>query len=205
MAERTHGSWDRRAMSSTLTRRRKPRTSSEAEAAPPTQVPPVLPIITITVQPDATLSVAVDGQQLDSPDFAPRWQRHSFAQVISQVIEQRHSPVRVVINEQDGSVYTDIVTQPILGTLAIEPGEEPAPVTAEPSAGPPAHLLAVHGDEGFIPGEQVAVAIIIRHTDAQSEGSARSLIEPGLLDLSPTREVILLGRASGTCIVGQPT
>jgi len=192
-------------MSSTLTRRRKPLSSGETEAAPPIQVPPVLPIIVMTVQPDATLSVAVDGQQLDSPTFAPRWQRHSFAQVIGQVIEQRHSPVRVVINEQDGSVYTDIVTQPILGTLATEPGEEPAPVTAESSAGISAHLLAVHGDEGFIPGEQVAVAIIIRHTDAQSEGSARSLIEPGLLDLSPTREVILLGRMSGTCIVGQPT
>lgn len=195
-------------MTSTLTRRRKPVSSSETEAAPPIQVPPVLPIIVMTVQPDATLSVAVDGQQLDSPIFAPRWQRHSFAQVISQVIEQRHSPVRLVINEQDGSVYTDIVTQPILGTLATEPGEEPAPVpvaAAEPSAGIPAHLLAVHGDEGFIPGEQVAVAIIIRHTDAQSEGSARSLIEPGLLDLSPTREVVLFGRMSGTCIVGQPT
>ncbi len=192
-------------MTSTLTRRRKPVSGSETEAAPPIQVPPVLPIIVMTVQPDATLSVAVDGQQLDSPTFAPRWQRHSFAQVISQVIEQRHSPVRVVVNEQDGSVYTDIVTQPILGTLATEPGEEPAPVTAESSAGISAHLLAVHGDEGFIPGEQVAVAIIIRHTGAQSEGSARSLIEPGLLDLSPTREVILLGRVSGTCIVGQPT
>lgn len=192
-------------MTSTLTRRRKPVSSSETEAAPPIQVPPVLPIIVMTVQPDATLSVTVDGQQLDSPTFAPRWQRHSFAQVIGQVIEQRHSPVRVVINEQDGSVYTDIVTQPILGTLATEPGEEPAPVIAEPSARISAHLLAVHGDEGFIPGEHVAVAIIIRHTDAQSEGSARSLIEPGLLDLSPTREVILLGRMSGTCIVGQPT
>lgn len=194
-------------MSSTLTKRRKPLSSSETEAAPPIQVPPVLPLIVMTVQPDATLSVAVDGQQFDSPTFAPRWQRHSFAQVISQVIEQRHSPVRLVINEQDGSVYTDIVTQPILGSLVTEPGEEPAPVpvAAEPSAGISAHLLAVHGDEGFIPGEQVAVAIIIRHTDAQSEGSARSLIEPGLLDLSPTREVILLGRMSGTCIIGQPT
>ncbi len=121
------------------------------------------------------------------------------------MIEQRHSPVRVVINEQDGSVHTDIVTQPNLGTLATEPGEEPAPVTAESSWGVPAHLLAVHADEGFIPGERVVVAIIIRHADAQNEGSARSLIEPGLLDLSPTREVFLLGRMSGTCIVGQPT
>lgn len=192
-------------MSSVLIRRLKTRSGTEAESAPATQVPPVLPIITITVLPDSTLGVAVDGQPLDSPAFAPRWQRNSFAQIISQVIEQRHSPARVVINEQDGSVYTDVVTQPIRGTLATEPGEAPAPMTAEQSAGASVHLLAVHGDEGFVPGEQVAVAVIIRHTDAQSEGSARSLIEPGLLDLSPTREVILLGRVSGTCIVGQPT
>jgi hypothetical protein len=48
------------------------------------------------------------------------------------------------------------------------------------------------------------VAVIVRHTGASSEGAARAQIELGLLDLSPTHEVILLGRVSGTCIVGHP-
>ena len=50
--------------------------------------------------------------------------------------------------------------------------------------------------------EPERVAVIVRHTGADSEGTARAIVEPSLLDLSPTHEVILLGRVSGTCIVG---
>jgi hypothetical protein len=192
-------------MSITLTRRRRASSSSEAEASAPSELPSVLPVVTMTVQPDASLSVAVDGRRFDPPAFSPRWQRHSFAEIINEVMEQRRSPVRVVINEQDGSVYTDIVTQPIRDTPPSGPSEPRTAVMAAPDVAMPAPLLAVQGDEGFVPGEQVAVAVIIRHTVAQSEGSARSLVEPGFLELSPTREVILLGRVSGTCVVEQPT
>lgn len=188
-------------MSTTLTRRRMAHSAS-LPAQSPMHVPAVLPMITITVESDATLSVTVDGEILDPPAFAPRWERHSVAQLISGVIEQRRSPVRVVINEQDGSVYTDIVTHPIAGTRACE---APTPVPADSSAEIPVHLFAVQGEEGFVPGEQVAVAVIIRHVGADTDGSARSLIEPGLMDLTPSREVILFGRMSGTCVIGQPT
>jgi hypothetical protein len=56
-----------------------------------------------------------------------------------------------------------------------------------------------------VPGEEVAVAVIVRHIEADREGAAQAAIEPGLLNLSPAREVILLGRVSGTCLVGHPS
>lgn len=195
-------------MTITLSRRRRARReSTEQEVA--SAVPPVLPVVTMTVQPDATLRVVVDGEPFDPPPFAPSWQRHSFAQIISEVVEQRHSPARVVVHELDGTVYTDIVTAAFHPASLDQspPAEPPASVEDGDSARDatePSHPLALQNGEGFVPGEEVAVAVIVRHTSSGREGAARAQIEPGLLDLSPTHEVILLGRVSGTCIVGHP-
>ena len=55
--------------------------------------------------------------------------------------------------------------------------------------------------EGFVPGEDVAVAVIVSHTDATSTGYARTLLDRGRLRslLSDGGgEVILFGRISGT-------
>ncbi|MGE3192539.1 MAG: hypothetical protein AB7L91_15265 [Dehalococcoidia bacterium] len=184
-----------------------PRRRRAAEHDGSTNLPPVLPVVTMTVQSDSTLRVLVDGEPFGPSTFAPPWQRPSFAQIISSVIEQRHSPVRVVVHELDGTVYTDIVTAP----LSYRPDppalpEEQSPASAqheplEPDKTDSTHLLAVEHDGGFVPGEEVAVAVIVRHTAAGREGATRTQIEPGLLDLSPTHEVILLGRVSGTCVV----
>lgn len=195
-------------MTSIITRRRRARREN-AEQKSAASVPPVLPVVTMTVQPDATLRVVVDGEPFGPPTFAPPWQRHSFAQIISEVIEQRHSPVRVVVHELDGTDYTDIVTAPLHPASPDPSVLEPPPASTEGDAPAPdapdlSHLLALQNDEGFVPGEEVAVAVIIRHTGAGAEGAARALIKPGLLDLSPTHEVILLGRVSGACIVGHP-
>ena len=56
----------------------------------------------------------------------------------------------------------------------------------------------------FVPGEDIAVAIVIAHTDASHDGTARNVLEAAQLDASPTREVILLGRVSGTLEIGHP-
>ena len=195
-------------MTSILTRRRRARREN-TEQESTTNVPPVLPVVTMTVQPDATLRVLIDGEPFGPPTFAPPWQRHSYAQIISEVIEQRHSPVRVVVHELDGTDYTDIVTAPLHPAFhgSAEPGQPSASTEGDASVSDvtcPPHLLALQNDEGFVPGEEIAVAVIVRHTGAGAEGAARALIEPGLLDLSPTHEVILFGRVSGTCIVGHP-
>ena len=57
---------------------------------------------------------------------------------------------------------------------------------------------------GFVPGEDVAGATIVSHTDATGTGEARTLID---LDDLPdgTHEVILFGRISGTLAVRRLT
>ena len=53
---------------------------------------------------------------------------------------------------------------------------------------------------GFVPGEDVAVALILRHSSAGPTGTARALIERGENPVI-TGEVILLGRISSTTSV----
>lgn len=54
-------------------------------------------------------------------------------------------------------------------------------------------LLEVTGS-GFVPGEDVALAPILIHTSARTDGTVRSLVE---LD-EPAAEVLAFGRVSGT-------
>ncbi|WP_298865209.1 hypothetical protein [uncultured Microbacterium sp.] len=161
----------------------------------------------MTVQSDATLRVVVDGEPFGPSTFAPPWQRRSFAHIISEVMEQRHSPVRVVVHELDGTVYTDIVTTPLHRVPDPSALPEQPPTSLQGGAPTPdktdsTRHFALQNDGGFVPGEKVAVAVIVRHTEAGLDGATRAQIEPSLLDLSPTHEVILLGRVSGTWVVG---
>ncbi len=66
-----------------------------------------------------------------------------------------------------------------------------------------AALPAFHSVEatGFVPGEDVAVAVIVSHTDATGTGHARALIDLDTLPDNRTHEVILFGRISGTLAV----
>ncbi len=59
--------------------------------------------------------------------------------------------------------------------------------------------------EGFVPGEDVAVATIVSHTDATGTGDARALIDLDTLPDTAGQEVILLGRISGTFAVRRLT
>ncbi|MGK2348660.1 hypothetical protein [Actinomyces sp. W5033] len=54
--------------------------------------------------------------------------------------------------------------------------------------------------DGFIPGKEVAVALIIAHTNATETGQARAGIDADPIPATG-QEVILLGRVSGTLAV----
>ena len=160
------------------------------------EVPVVLPHAVFTVHEDGTMSVTVDGAPLEPAAFAPPWRRESFPAIIDALTDRRRTPIRVEVHEADGAVFTDIIAPGRRRRPAAEPETEAdsAPVTA---------LVVLHG-EGFVPGEDVAVAVIVAHSDAAPDGTARGLLARELLAASPTREVILLGRISGTLIVGHP-
>ncbi|MBD8053558.1 hypothetical protein ICV35_07725 [Rhodococcus ruber] len=175
-----------------MPRPRYRRTSTEHAAAEDV-VPVVLPHVVMTVAEDGTMTVTVDGMPHEPDAFAPLWRRDSFAQVLDRLTEQRRCPVRVEVREADGTVFTDIIAPT---TRRRPTPERPAP-RATPS------LVTLHGD-GFVPGEDVAVAVVIAHGDAAPDGTMRGLLTPDQLAASPTREVILLGRVSGTLTIGHP-
>ncbi|MCC9053507.1 hypothetical protein LOK55_04175 [Microbacterium sp. F2E] len=160
-------------------------------------VPVVLPHVVMTIAEDGTMTVTLDGTAREPEAFAPPWRREDFAAVLDQLTAQHHSPVRVEVREADGSVFTDILTP---GKRRPHPAPDPEPVTATAA---PQELVVLHG-ERFVPGEDVAIAVVIGHSDAAPDGTARALLTAGQLAASPTREIILLGRVSGALTTGHP-
>lgn len=175
-----------------MSRPRYKRAAGEHAAEEP-EVPIVLPHVVMQVAGDGTMTVTVDGAPHLPEPFAPPWRRDSFAAVLDRLTDQRRSPVRVEVREADGTVFTDIITPSRRRAVPEPPGRPAAP----------APLPVLYGD-GFVPGEDVAIAVVIAHGDAAPDGTMRGLIEAAQLAASPTREVILLGRVSGTLTIGHP-
>lgn len=165
----------------------------------PEPVQAVLPHVRVTVSETGGLSVTIDGTDYPPP---PRgeWTRGTFADLLDAVTENRSIGVRIEVREVDGSVFTDLIqprtrTRPAKPEPATEPAAEPAR-TVRKKKGPA--LVEVTAD-GFLAGEDVAVAIIVSHTDA-TNGRARALLDLNQLPSAPggRRDVLLFGRISGT-------
>lgn len=169
-------------------------------------------MVRITVAADGTLAVAVDGVPFLPPEFSPPWRRGSFPTIVDAISEQTSRILRVDVVETDGRVMTDFyMPRPPRRTAPIP--EVPAPTAevaaAVASAPGPVEPVAVprfveFAGSGMVPGEDVAVAIVIAHTETGPDGIARALIDSRYLDHAPTGEVILLGRISATVCVGAP-
>lgn len=69
----------------------------------------------------------------------------------------------------------------------------------------PGHDSAAPGADpitGFLPGEQVAVAIIARDLPAGPDGSLAAEVVAGLVDGQSSGVVVLIGRSSGNLMIG---
>ncbi|MFF2267426.1 hypothetical protein ACFVTZ_04125 [Cellulosimicrobium cellulans] len=161
-------------------------------------VPVVLPLVVIAITGDGGMTVTVDGVPFEPEPFAPAWRRGDFARVLDHLTGLRRSPVRVEVREADESVFTDIITPSRRRT---EPESDPASELLARQRAP--ELVTLHA-EGFVPGEEVAIAVVIAHGDAAPDGTMRGLIEARYLAGSSTCEAILLGRVSGTLTIGHP-
>lgn len=181
------------------------RTPSPEDGEPIIDLPVVLPVVVMTIRLDATMTVTVDGEPYEPPPFGPPWGRASFATIVDELTGQRRCPVRVEVREVDGTVFTDIITpstrlnRTLARSLAPEHTSPSKPATTTP-----VEALPTVSGKGFLPGEDVAVAIIVAHTEAATDGTARSPATGDMQSSSPTREVILLGRVSGTLTVTHP-
>ena len=160
-----------------------------------TTAPVELPHVLVTVAAGGTLTATVDGTPFPSPDGIA-WTRATFGPLMDALTKDRTIAVRVEVRESDGSVFTDIL-RTRKPRRAVAPSQNPVPETRRSRHARRAPRLAEVTAEGFVPGEDVAVATIVSHTDATGTGEARALID---LDELPdgTHEVILFGRISGT-------
>ena len=163
--------------------------------------PVVVPVVEFTITADGAMTVTVDGRPYLPEPFAPGWRREAFPTILDALTAQYRSPLRVQVREADGSTFTDIITPP-RERPSQKPWETP-PASASPplpAARPVLHQVA---GSGFVPGEDVAVAIIHAHTDASPDGRARALLTAEQAETAVTGEVVLLGRISGTLVVSR--
>lgn len=167
----------------------------------PESVPVSIPLVVLDVHVDGTMAVTVDGKPLELDPFAPPWRRSSFGQIIDRATNDRTTAARVEIRESDGTIFTDIIAP--CRRRAPQPKPESESESDSESPTPTPVFFTVEGD-GFVPGEDVAVAIITGHTDAARTGAARALIDPAQLApdaAAGVAEVLLFGRISGTTII----
>ena len=166
------------------------------------EVPVDLPHVVVNVAADGTLTAAVDGIAQPQPS-AGAWTRATFGPLMDEITKDRTVSVRVEVRECDGGVFTDIIhaCKPTPPARAAE--QEPVPGTrrGRRAAAPRAVRLMEIDGEGFVPGEDVAVAVIVSHTDAAGTGTARALVDLDDLPPDATGEVILFGRISGTTAI----
>ena len=174
-------------------------TPNEDDATAPVELPHVL----VTVAADGTLTATVDGTPFPSPD-AGAWARATFGPLMDAITKDRTIAVRVEVRENDGSVFTDILRTRKPRHAAV-PSETPVPETRRSRHARRVPRLAEVTAGGFVPGEDVAVATIVSHTDATGTGEARTLIDLDDLPDASAPEVILFGRISGTLAVRRLT
>ena len=179
-------------MSEHKTSRRTPRNHRTPEHSGQVSVPVVLPHLIVRVGDDDRVTLTLDGEAI----AADTVDRSGLGGMLDGILRSRRVPIRVEIIEQDGTTYTDVLTPP-------PPAPEPIPdetSEAEPAADTAARrrvpVLFEASGEGFIPGEDVALAVIIRHSSTNGDGHVRHVVEDR--ELAPGGEVLLFGRISGT-------
>ena len=166
-------------------------------------VPVELPHVLVTVASNGTLTATVDGTPFPAPGETA-WTRTTFGPLMDAITKDRTVAVRVEVRECNGSVFTDII-HPRTPRRAAPLPKRPMPETRRSRHARRVPRLMEVAADGFVPGEDVVVAVIVSHTDAAGTGAARALIDLDTLPYDAGQEVILLGRISGTFAVRRLT
>ncbi|MFI8595230.1 hypothetical protein ACIGCK_12495 [Microbacterium sp. NPDC078428] len=170
-----------------------PRKLRNPQKSGPLPVPVTLPLVAAAVQEDGSITVTVDGVMLMQGPI----ERDALGRVLSAIAEDKRSPIRAEVHEADGHVFADIITPPPpRSRFAPPPATSPVPPPV-PAVRRPA-LVEVSG-QGFVPGEDVAVLVIVAHTSAAGTGLARAILEQERLP-DDVRDVLLFGEVSGTIV-----
>lgn len=149
------------------------------------RVPVVMPFVEVDVDKDGYLAVALDREPYSADGSLTR---DDLKRVLDDIAADLGTAVRVEVREADKSTFTDIVTP-----------ERPKVRILRPVCEATTSIGEVAG-EGFMPNEEVAVAVVVEHQVANTDGSARLRLPPALLEAHPGL-VVFMGKSSGTVMV----
>lgn len=156
--------------------------ASRGNAPRSRRVPVVLPLVEVDVDDTGMIKVRLDREPYRSGEAL---HREDLSRVLDAITIDLGTPARVEIREPDGSTFTDIVT--------------PAPAVPESQSEVTPAFRPEPFNGGFIPGERIAVAVVVTHQLAAADGTAQLRLPAAMMADRPG--VVLLGRSSGTLIV----
>lgn len=151
------------------------------------RVPVVMPLVEVKVSGDGRLDVLLEHEPY-SADGALH--RADLQRILGEIASDLDTPLRVEVHEADGTSFTDILTPSPAGSR--RPGPQ----------GPATTKVGEVAGSGFLPNEDVAVAVVVAHQVASDDGTARLRLPPALLAAHPGL-VVLMGRTSGTVMLSE--
>lgn len=162
----------------------------------PSEPPVDLPLARINVDERGVMRVIYNGHDFPPPTPDSPWTRARFADLLDAISDHRTHTVRVEVHEFDGSVFTDIV-HATRREQAIADVQSPSTMRRARHR-PPDQLIEVTGS-GFVPGEDVTVALSVCSAEGSADGSARAVIDMSQL-VDHRSEILLIGRVSGVIV-----
>ena len=149
------------------------------------RVPVVMPLVEVDVDKKGYLTVMLDREPYSADGSLTR---DDLKRVLDDIAADLGPAVRVEVREADKSTFTDIATP-----------ERPKLQMVKPMREATTSIGEVAG-EGFLPNEEVAVAVVVAHQVASTDGTIRLRLPPALLEAHPGL-VVFMGKRSGTVMV----
>lgn len=160
-----------------------------------TGTPVSLPVAVITVGDMGVLTVTLDGDDFLPPPFAPPWSRSDFGGLLDALTEHRSRTVRVEVRESDGSVFTDIIEARRRSAPQPEVASQVPAETRRARRSKEPRLVEIAAT-GFVPGEDITVAVLVTGTEGDRQGNAHAVIDLDQLTEHIT-EAVFIGDVSG--------
>ena len=149
------------------------------------RVPVVMPLVEVDVDKKGCLTVTLDREPYSADGSLTR---DDLKRVLDDIAADLGTAVRVEVSEADKSTFTDIVTPARPKLAMVKPMREATTSIGEVAG------------QGFLAGEEVAVAVVVAQQVASTDGTTRLRLPPALLEAHPGL-VVFMGKRSGTVMV----